>query len=513
MKKLTPLVAAFFLIFLGASFCNGVDTPKYSPEELKAAENYDKNVSADLKKNISQKEYQKRVTTLSSLNYPETDEHLLSLKQVVDLAQSPCYNSLYYLNNQYSTDPAARAALDTINQNFSDLPSGYESQFPKGNPWKGNANSYELLTQMNDVFGKWCTFLPEIQGNEDNGLYYIQYFAFFYYRNVAGQDFVQGRDPNNPGQKLKTGFKFTWDFSNQRGEFMWSHASARHVKQWVTDPRLEITDYERAPNGTYMYTSFNQFFARKIKTSGGTIPSRPVTMPDKDYVIVAPTDCIMNPLVQVLNQDGTNVRQFIDNPLQRDTVLDVKNIPISVEKLLGGAGSELKEKFNGGTGLSCILMPNTYHNFHSPVDGTIVYKEIVKTNTYGYLDFVNFVPLDGNVARPGTDFSQFEVFQRGVIIIEVTYKDYKGEKQTGYVASIPVGLDTIGSVVFADGVKEGARVKKGFTRFGNFYYGGSLNILLFSEGMVSGAVQTRMGNQIAIINTGTAPPVQDPPSN
>ena len=51
-----------------------------------------------------------------------------------------------------------------------------------------------------------------------------------------------------------------------------------------------------------------------------------------------------------------------------------------------------------------------------------------------------------------------------------------------------------------------ATVRKGISRLGNFYFGGSLNILLFSKGMVSPAVQTRMGNQIGIINVGKAPP-------
>jgi len=32
----------------------------------------------------------------------------------------------------------------------------------------------------------------------------------------------------------------------------------------------------------------------------------------------------------------------------------------------------------------------------------------------------------------------------------------------------------------ADGIEEGAIVSKGVTEFGNFYFGGSLNILLFT---------------------------------
>ncbi|MCH8323064.1 MAG: phosphatidylserine decarboxylase, partial [Proteobacteria bacterium] len=250
-----------------------------------------------------------------------------------------------------------------------------------------------------------------------------------------------------------------------------------------------------------------------IDTARQTIPSRPVTMPGRNYVVVSPTDCIMNPLVQVLKEQstGSSVRSVINNPLEADTVIDVKSYPISLDRLLGNAPAALKQTFIGGSGLACVLMPNTYHHFHSPVDGEIIYTEIIEVGTngvlgtYGYYDFPNWAPMSGDVGRPGTDFSQFEVFQRGVIIIRVEYDGINGQTITGYVASIPVGLDTIGSVVFDPATKTGAVVKKGYTRLGNFLYGGSLNILLFSKGISSGVVQTRLGNQITLLNAGTPP--------
>ena len=60
------------------------------------------------------------------------------------------------------------------------------------------------------------------------------------------------------------------------------------------------------------------------------------------------------------------------------------------------------------------------------------------------------MPSDRNVGRPGTDFSQFQAFQRGVIVIKMEYENLsneKPEKMTGYIASIPVGLNSVGSVV------------------------------------------------------------------
>ncbi len=191
-------------------------------------------------------------------------------------------------------------------------------------------------------------------------------------------------------------------------------------------------------------------------------------------------------------------------------------VPMSINRLIDGIPDDLKGEFVGGTGLSCVLMPNTYHHYHSPVDGEVVY--VMKPNedgTFGSIDFANWVPTDGNVARPGADFSQFENYQRAAVIIKVTYDDYNGNEVNGYVATIPVGLESIRSVELDDAFRdwsegEDLQVQKGVTRIGHFKYGGSLNIILFSKDLSSAAVQTRMGNQITLFNTGEAPDLNPP---
>jgi len=478
----------------------------YTSEEAIKDSSYDKNVSQEMRKLISKEQYKTIIKKLAPLKAPVTGKQLLGRADIFKVAASPCGPSLHYLALQYVTDKATQKALDSVNRGMQPLPIDYAME----NPWAGHSSTAGLVRQIINDFTEWCVFLPEISGNQDNGLKYIQHFAWFYYRNQAGKDFVQGRDPNNLGVRLLTGLKFTRDFSGQRGKFMDSEASTQYVSQWANDPRIEIEDYISPKGGQYQ--SWNEFFARQIKIDekNKTIPSRPVTMPlseypERDYIVVSPTDCIMNPLVQVLQKKGTEVRQYIANPLEEDMVLDVKNIPIGLMDLLGHVPKKLKDKFVGGTGLACVLMPNTYHHFHSPVNGEILHAEIVKTGTYGYPDFTNWAPKDGNVGRPGTDFSQFQQFQRGVVIIKVTYKNLEHKEVTGYVASIPVGLDTIGSVVLDKDVQVGKKVKRGYTRLGNFYYGGSLNILLFSEGLASGVVQTRLGTQITLFNIGKTP--------
>ena len=437
--------------------------------------------------------------------------------------ESPCNGSLNYLKTQYNNDPVTQAAFEKVYEGLTDLPAGYSYNGSSHNPWKAAKDGKGLYTMMGKMFKTWCTALPEIEGDSDNALDPILYFAWFYYKNSAGQDFVQGRAPSSPSKELPTGPTFLAKWSNEYLGYMNSKKSTKRVAKWVKDPRIEITDYDKTKARDFK--SWNEFFARNLKSDkNGNYPSRPVTMPDRDYVIVSPTDCIMNPLLQVIKHKGTYDRKYIENPLQLDTVLDVKNVPISVNDMLGTAPDNIKKKFVGGSGLTCVLMPNTYHHFHSPVDGKVVHAEIVKNgmpgtpSTFGYPDFPNWVPLDGNVGRPGTDFSQFQAFQRGVIIIKLEYDNLpnkRPKKLTGYVASIPVGLDSVGSVVLntcdskqTDHVncfKVGGKVQKGKTKFGNFFFGGSLNILLFSKDMISPAVQTRMGNQIGVINIGTSP--------
>ena len=431
----------------------------------------------------------------------------------VSIATSPCSASIGgFVEGVYADEDRYSAILNQINDGFVDPPDSYAEV----NPWRvqvGNGAYGPMVQGLAANFAEWCTFLPQIQDDEDNGLKYILDFAWFYYRNPAGQMFTQGLDPMT-GATDSLFLNFLEDFSNQRGDFMNTPQSTSYVAQWLNDPRIEIEDYQKQQVSDY--DSWNAFFAREITIDEATqiIPSRPTTLPDRDYVVSAPTDCIMNPLIQVLDVGGEygQVRALIDNPLAANTVIDVKSYPIALNELLGSAPEELKQEFVGGSGVACVLMPNTYHHFHTPVTGEVVHAEVVEVGpngalgTYGYFDFPNWVPNGGNVGQPGTDFSQFEVFQRGVVIIKISYAGVEpGYVIEGYVASIPVGLDTIGSVVLDDDIVPGAMVKRGYTRLGNFYYGGSLNILLFSKGIASPAIQVRLGNQIAILNAGATP--------
>lgn len=446
--------------------------------------------------------------------YEERLKPLEKVKGVSDktrsaIAASPCGSSIGSLLLNGLDNPVIRNGLEMARAGMVDTPP---SAKPQENIWKV-ATTNDLLYKLVDYTLEWCVALPRINGNADDGMKYISPMYWFYYQNPAGVAFAQGRDPANPTRPLPNGFDFFKQFSVENGAYMDSPASTATIPEWIADPRTEISDYpRRRPED---YTSWNDFFSRilTINEAEKIIPSRPSTMPEReyperDYIIVSPTDCIMNPLIQALDTVPGGQRRFIENPLQLDTVLDIKRIPITVNRLLGSAPDELKQHFVGGTGLSCILMPNTYHNFHSPVNGEVVHAEVVKGTTFGYDDWANLMPSNHNPAQLGTDFSQFEVYQRGVVVIKVTYRNATGQTPdvlTGYVASIPVGLDNIGSVVLDKAIVPGAQVIRGYSRIGNFLYGGSMNVLLFSKDFATGSVQTRLGNQIGIINVGVTP--------
>ena len=164
-------------------------------------------------------------------------------------------------------------------------------------------------------------------------------------------------------------------------------------------------------------------------------------------------------------------------------------------------GSKYADKFIGGTALSCVLMPNTYHRYQSPVGGHVVETKIIEDAFFGYDNFPVWAPPNGNIGYYDTYFSQFENFKRGYFIVDTG--------KYGHVAIIPVGLNTISSIVFNKrftNVSKPVHVKRG-DELGHFLYGGSLVIIIFEpDRYASDAVRVRLGNQIGIFDTKASDP-------
>jgi phosphatidylserine decarboxylase len=156
--------------------------------------------------------------------------------------------------------------------------------------------------------------------------------------------------------------------------------------------------------------------------------------------------------------------------------------------------SEYAKYFETGTAISCILLPNTYHHYHFVTSGTVVESnQNVAGQYWGMWNFPNFLN-EGNFGY-GQSWSVFEHFRRGYVVIKT--------KEFGHVAMIPVGLDTIGSVVFEDKFKRVAspdtvQVSKG-EKLGHFAYGGSTVITLIEQGIKS--ITIPQGQQIGVFQS------------
>ena len=345
-------------------------------------------------------------------------------------------------------------------------------QDPPPNTNRTVLEDWKKKTDIDDLVGffqSWYGWKPEVE----TGLEQIQKFSWLYYKNDAGLKFVTEG----------LGRLMTEYFVVLNG--MWydtpSDKSTELIDAWIAKLGPKIMKQYKKPD-IGLYSTFNEFFTRELKDN-----MRPISSPDDDAVAVSPADAIIN---------------MIDDRVNIDRPLDVKTQKITPRKLLND--SPLAEYFTDGTALSCILMPDVYHRYHSPVKGEVVESEQdVAGNYFGIEDFPNL--LNGGNVGYGYDYSVFEHFRRGYLII-------KTEKY-GYVAVVPVGLNTISSVVFDEKFKRitdkdrPEPIDKG-QEIGYFQYGGSLNILLFQNGVFP-AVRIPQGQIIGTLGEPKKPGQDD----
>lgn len=364
-------------------------------------------------------------------------------------------------------DLAALCANPTVESAFNEAVAHTSKLTSMGteNYWQ-----YANIQDFQNYFGAWFTDLEL----PDGGLGLIFPFTWFYLNNTSGYYFLNTFSSKTGGAKRfsKEIFDWTVKFIFIRGEFMDSEVSTLNVQDWMDDPNSQMDDFIVPEGG---YKSFNEFFSRELNLDN---KPRPIANPTNPSIVAASADTIIN---------------FILSDLRLQTRMDVKGRQISVTDLLDG--SKLAKKFIGGTAVSCVLMPNVYHHYHSPVDGKVVESREVPGIYNGVMDGEHWLNNGDNPGESDTDFSIFEDFHRAFYIIET--------EQFGHVAIIPVGLNTISRIrpTLVNGqnnyVKYGDApidVKKG-TKLGYFQYGGSLNILLFERG-VFGNVSLLMGNRL-----------------
>lgn len=313
-----------------------------------------------------------------------------------------------------------------------------------------------------DFFDEWYKWRSGV----NDGLDYIEKFSWLNYENDYGMVFVT----SGPG------YKMTADFTNLQGKQM--DEKGPQAKKLIEKWAKELGEKRMAEYKKEDWETFNDFFVRQLKEP------RRVDAEGDDSVVVAPADCVINMIVDDLTED---------------TPIPVKTVTMNVAQLLGN--SSYAERFIGGTAVSCILMPDSYHWYHAPVTGEVVEaSENLPGVYYGMRDFPGLLDK-GNVGY-GYDYSMFDEFRRGYLVIRTKYLDSAGKLDgEGYVGLVPVGLNSIASVnfrkKFRGPIEAPVPVKKG-EQIGNFKYGGSLNILLFEKGRFP-AVQLLQGQRIGVL--------------
>lgn len=336
------------------------------------------------------------------------------------------------LKEWYESDyKGFKTLFDKAVENVQPIPEGQKSSVVYD--WKNKG-----IDDLCQFFIDWYNWLPDVE----TGLDWIQKFSWLYYKNSYGLCFVT----------IDLGYTMTKQFVRLRGNFFDSPDSLPLVDKWIKELGHQMDQFIIPSAG---FKSFNEFFIRKVKQG-----ARPITSKDDDSVVVAPGDCVINMIVD----DLTN-----------ETKIPIKTVFLNVSELLNN--SQYAFNFVGGTAVSCILMPNTYHRYHSPVSGIVVESnEDVAGEYFGIKDFPDLLNK-GDVGY-GYDYSVFERFRRGYLVIET--------KNYGYVGMVPVGLNTVASVIFEDKLKNipdkhaPVFIKKG-DEIGYFQYGGSLIILLFER--------------------------------
>jgi len=344
----------------------------------------------------------------------------------------------------YENDGEFRLTVDQALHGVQQLPGGEQ------NPWKGK-DAEDLFS----FFNEWYSFLP----NTQNGLDRIMHFSLLYYNNPDGLKMV----------REEPGLSWTRSFVEARGKYMDTEASLSNLEAWLNASNISNDEFESPPDG---FKSFNEYFIRDLKPG-----ARPIDSVTNDAVVVSPADCVLN---------------MIDNDITANEKIPLKGrMALNINELLGH--SEFAKQFIGGTAMACFLLPDSYHHYHSPLSGMLVEsREHVGEQYFGLPDLPGMV----NRGNPGygQDFSVFEQFIHGYFVIKTP--------NHGYVAMIPVGLNTIGSVVFESPYKavnkdDAVSLYKG-EKLGHFKYGGSLVILVFEPNRLS-AVKTRLGQQIGVL--------------
>jgi len=241
-----------------------------------------------------------------------------------------------------------------------------------------------------------------------------------------------------------------------------TNCSKNRIQKTVRDLNIDMDDFIIPEQG---FTSFNDFFARKIKPDARTFDG-------DESIIASPADC----------------RMIAWQKLDGNTCIPAKGANFTLDKLLGPNRRNTAEQFEDGSLCVCRLCPADYHRYHYPANGKTIEAWPIK----GKYHSVNPIALRQNLDVFTTNY-------RTVSILELD--------ACGIVAYIEVGAFGVASIIQTHNE---SNYRKGDEK-GYFAFGGSTIIMVFQNNRIQfdqdiieyskQGIETRIlaGNQIATI--------------
>ena len=228
--------------------------------------------------------------------------------------------------------------------------------------------------------------------------------------------------------------------------------------------------YEDASN----WTTFNQFFARKLKDTS----QRPIAQPDNAAIVVSPADACTQGVWKI--DDEGYIMQSTEPGVQ------VKSKKFSSIAELMGPDSKYRDAFKGGTLTHSFLNVYDYHRYHFPMSGVVKEVNIIEADyAVGGQIVWNAESKKYDIYCDTPGWQSIET--RGCVVIQTP--DY------GYVALLPIGMMPVTSINFCSDVVPGAQVKKG-QELGWFLFGGSDFVILFQKDVVFHLTPTVFSHQL-----------------
>jgi phosphatidylserine decarboxylase len=217
-------------------------------------------------------------------------------------------------------------------------------------------------------------------------------------------------------------------FSQAYGLYQSSKASRSGIEEVIKNLAIDMSQYEVPDHG---FSSFNDFFTRKLRPGARPIDSNPQRF-------VAPADG----------------RTFAYTSVSKDTLIPTKGHQVSLSHLLGGP--EAAKPFAFGSVLIVRLCPSDYHRFHFPCSGTAESPQTLA----GPLESVNPWAL-----------------ATGLPILDQNLRDltYIQTKNFGKIAYLEIGAMCVGSIVHS---YQPGPVQAGDEK-GYFQFGGSTVVIVF----------------------------------